>query len=246
MTTGAVADTSPTLEHGTSGPSTSIRIGGGFAIAGGVLALAGNALAPRFNQDQDVDVYEAVARSGRLVPANLILITAVVLVAAGLWTVATTMRAGRGAELARLGAGAAVVGGSIAVVELSVETYAYRQLARSFLSADAADRRGAFWATASLDHLNAALFSTWTLVFLGLAPLLIAGAMARSRAFAAWIVITGLVGGALCSAVAVVDLVREDQTSLAPLFVVGSVLVTAWVIAAGTSLLRVARTTVST
>lgn len=125
MTTGAVADTSPTLEHGTSGPSTSIRIGGGFAIAGGVLALAGNALAPRFNQDQDVDVYEAVARSSRLVPANLILITAVVLVAAGLWTVATTMRAGRGAELARLGAGAAVVGGSIAVVELSVETYAY-------------------------------------------------------------------------------------------------------------------------
>jgi hypothetical protein len=98
-------------------------------------------------------------------------------------------------------------------------------MARLFASADGQNQQGAFWATSALDKANASLFSTWTLLLLGLAPLLISVSMLRTRAFPTWLAAAGLVGGLTCAFVAVVNLLKENQAALSLVFLIGSLLV---------------------
>ena len=212
--------------------------GSSLAIAGAALALVGNLLAPRFTQDQDVDIYKAVAASDRLTAANLVLVVAFLVATAGIYAVASTMRGGAGNDAAHLGGAVVTIGGAIALAQMGVEAYAYRQLAKTFVSADDTNRPGAFWATNAVDHLNAGLLSTWTLLFLGLAPVLIGAAMMQSRAFPSWLAGLGGVGGLCCIVVGVHNLVSAEQSDLDVLFLVGSLLVTVWLFAAGVLLLR--------
>ena len=209
-----------------------------LAVVGGVLALVGNVLHPRFDQSQSVDVYRAVAKSGSLIPADLLILVAALLITAGGVAIGSSMFGGNGHDAARLGTAAIAVGGSIAVLEIGLETYAFRQLAKTFVSADDTNRPGAFWATSAIDHVNSAMFSTWTILFVGLGPLLIGVAMLQSRAFPSWLAGLGVVGGLGCLVIGCLNLVREDQTALNIPFLVASLLVTAWVIAAGVWLAR--------
>jgi hypothetical protein len=213
-------------------------LGGRIAVAGGVVALAGNLLAPRFNQNDNVDVYRAVAASGRLAPSGLVLVLAFVLTTIGIVSIASSVRGGRGNDAAWLGAAAAAAGGVIALAQNSVELFGYRQLARVFAGAQGQDQQGAFWATSALDKANASLFSTWTLLLLGLAPLLISIAMLQVRAYATWVAAVGIAGGLICAVVGLANLLLEDQAKLNIVFLVGSLLVTVWVIAAGIMLSR--------
>jgi len=212
--------------------------GSALAIGGAVLALVGNLLAPRFTQDQDVDVFKAVAGSDSLMPANLVLIAAFLVATAGIVAIASTMRGGAGNDAALLGSAAVTIGGAIALAQIGVEGFAYRQLAKTFASADDTNRPGAFWATASADHINSGLLSMWTILFLGLAPILIGIAIVQSRAFPSWLAAAGIVGGLCCLVVGVHNLVSEDQSALDVLFLVGSLLVTAWLLAAGVLMRR--------
>src|SRR5437763_7625590 len=59
------------------------RVAGATAIVGGVVALVGNALAPRFNDD-DVVVYRKIAHSTRFTVADVIVLLAVLLITAAL------------------------------------------------------------------------------------------------------------------------------------------------------------------
>ena len=213
------------------------KLGGRLAVIGGVLAVVGNVIHPRFNGDP-VQAYRDVARSDALVPANLLLIVALLLATVGVMTIAWTLLGGPGRDLARIGSAAALAGGLLGVLQFGVENYAYRQLARAFASADAADRRGAFWATSAVDHVNSAMFSVWSMLFLGLAPLLIGLAMMANRQYPSWLSMLGIVGGLICVVVGMVNLVRDDQSTLNIPFLVGSLLVTAWIIASGALLMR--------
>lgn len=213
-------------------------VGSALAIAGGVVALVGNLLAPRFDQDDNVEVYRAVADNGRLVPSSLILILAFLLTTAGIIAIASSMRGGPGNDAAWLGTGAVAAGGAIALAQLGVELFAYRQLARVFAGSDGQNQQGAFWATTAVDKINSGLFSTWTMLFLGLAPALIGVAMMQSRAFPSWLAGLGVVGGLICLFVGVNNLVTEDQTAMDIPFLVGSLLVTVWLLAGGVLLRR--------
>ena len=218
--------------------SMSRSTGSSLAIAGAVLALVGNLLAPRFTQDDDVAIYRAVAASDRLTVANLVLILAFLVSTAGIYAVASSMRGGAGNDAAVLGGAVVTIGGAIGLAQMGIEAFAYRQLAKTFVSADDTNRPGAFWATNAVDHVNAGLLSTWTILFLGVAPVLIAAAMMRSRAFPAWLAAMGALGGICCIVVGVHNLVSEEQTALDVLFLVGSLLVTAWLLVAGVLLRR--------
>jgi hypothetical protein len=111
-------------------------------------------------------------------------------------------------------------------------------MARVFSSATGQNQQGAFWATSALDKANSSLFSTWTLLLLGLAPALIGLAMLQTRAYATWVAAVGIVGGLICAAVGIANLLIEDQAKLNLVFLIGSLLVTVWVIAAGLLLSR--------
>jgi hypothetical protein len=212
--------------------------GAAFAVAGGVVALVGNLLAPRFDQNDNVQVYRAMAASDRLAPAGVVLVVAFVLTTIGIVSIASSVRGGRGNDAAWLGGAAAAAGGVIALAQNSVEMFGLRQMARVFAGADGQNQQGAFWATSALDKTNASLFSTWTLLLLGLAPVLISVAMFQTQSFPTWLAVIGLVGGVICGFVGVANLLMEDQAALNLVFLVGSLLVTAWLIAAGVLLRR--------
>ncbi|MBK5306749.1 MAG: DUF4386 family protein [Frankiaceae bacterium] len=213
-------------------------VGSACAIAGGVVALIGNLLSPRFNQDDNVEVYRAVAASDRLVPAGLVLILAFALTTIGILAIAASLRGGRGNDAAWLGGAAVAAGGAIALAQNSLSLFGARQMARIFAGADEQNQQGAYWATEALDKANSSLFSTWTLLLLGLAPLLIGVAMLQARRFSTWLAGVGIVGGLICAFVGVANLLMEDQAALNLVFLVGSLLVTVWLIASGVQLRR--------
>ena len=218
--------------------SMSRSTGSALAVSGAVVALVGNLLAPRFEQDQNTEVYRAVAASDRLAPAGLVLLLAFLLTTAGIYAIAASMRGTAGSDAAWMGRAAVAAGGVIAITQVCVEVYAFRQLAKLFVSADDANRQGVFWATSAVDRVNSGLFSAWTILFLGLAPLLIGVAMVQSRAFPSWLALVGAAGGAICLFVGVANLLRDDQATFNLVFLIGSLLVTAWLFAAGVLLRR--------
>ena len=211
------------------------RVGGGAAVVGGVLALAGNLLHPRYGDEEDFEIYRKIAVSDRFVVADFILIFALLLVVAGFVALARHSGSGFWAEHGRL---MALIGGTIAIAQFGVELYAFKHQSEVFARAIPEDQNASFWATNAIDHVNTAMFDTWTLVLLGLAPILIGVAAVRERRFTLWINVVALVGGAVCAFVGVVNLGLEDQSTLEIPFLVGSLLVTAWIVAAGTTLLR--------
>ena len=67
----------------------------------------------------------------------------------------------------------------------------------------------------------------------------------QAHRFALWINLTALLGGALCLVVGVVNLGLDDQSTLDIPFLIGSLLVTGWVLAAGLVMLRDTHTTIA-
>jgi hypothetical protein len=211
------------------------RVGGGAAVAGGVLALVGNLAHPRYGDDEDFEIYRKIAVSDRYVVSDYILIVALILVTGGFVAVARRSGDSPWAEYGRL---AALVGGAIAIAEIGLEMFAFKHQTEVFARATPEDLNGSFWAANALDHVNTALFNTWTLVFLGIAPVLIAIAALRARRFPQWVSALALLGGAICAFVGMVNLGRDDQTTLEIPFLIGSLVVTAWIISAGRFLAR--------
>jgi hypothetical protein len=209
----------------------------GLAVAGGVVALVGNLLAPRFSGN-DGDNYRTIADSTRFLVAGFIIQAAVIIVTAALVGFTRTFRGTKHEELAYYGRLAVVIGGAIAILQTGTELYGYRQMAKSFAGADDRNIVSAFWATNALDHLNGAMFATWTIVLLGIAPMIIGAIQLRERVVASWLGMTACVGGLVCAVVGIGLLVDSSQSDLDVPFLIGSLLVTLWVIATGVVMWR--------
>jgi len=209
-----------------------LRSGAFAAVAGGILALAGNLLHPRYPNVDNVVMYPKIAKSQTFVIADLIIVVALVLVIAGFVALAQFA----GGAFGRWGRDAALVGGAIALASTGVEMYGLRQQAILFASAKGTNQVAAFWATDSINHLNIGTFAIWTLVFLGIAPLCIGVASIGSKRFPAWLNAMAVLGGLICGVVGVAGLFLSDQNPLNIPFLVGSLLVTLWVIFAGLQL----------
>jgi len=209
------------------------RIGSAAALAGGVLALVGNLIHPRYD-GENVDIYSKIAASDRYLVADFVLLVALVLLVAAVVSIARHIGSSPLSDHGRL---FAVIGGTIAITQLGIETFALRHQTEIFAGAPPDDRAGSFWAANALDHLNMAMFNTWTAVFLGVAPILLAVAAFRVHRYSLWTNLTALSGGAICLVVGCVNLGLDDQSTLDIPFLVGSLLITAWVLAAGFEML---------
>lgn len=207
-----------------------------LAISGALVAGAGNAVAPRINGDT-VDVYRRIAHSTRYEAGEILVLAALILVTAA-FVGLTRSLGGRESELALYGRLAAVIGGTIGIVQAGVELYGYRQSARSFADANSNNVVSAFWATNALDHVNAALFATWTVVLLGLAPILIGATQWRRAAPAPRLALAAILGGLICVVVGIGSLLKQDQSTFDIPFAVGSVIVTLWLLVTGVQMWR--------
>jgi hypothetical protein len=215
-----------------------LRLGAVAAVVGAVVALVGNLLHPRYGDIPDSELYRNIADSDTWRIADAILVVALVLTIAGTVAIARSLEGGHDGGLARYGSMAAVLGGAIAIAQIGIETFAFKQAAVVVQHAQPQDIVGAFWATNAIDKLNTSLFDTWTIVYLGLAPLLLGTVALRTRRYPVGVGALALAGGLVCLAVGFVNLLRQDQTATQIPFLVGSLLVTAWILVAGALLWR--------
>jgi hypothetical protein len=218
-------------------PQPMTRYVGLMLTAGGVLAAIANLLHPRYS-GEDVDVYHQIAGSTTYLVATLALTGALLVVTIGLVGLADHI--GPGHPVAHAGRITAMLGGTIAVIQSGVDLGAVRQQAITFADAGTGDQVGAFWSTNSLDRLSSGLFALWTVILLGLTPLLLstavrlAGRPLRWHRSLTWL---GALGGLACLAVGVADLFAPDQGTTTIAFTTGSVLVTLWILGTGAALL---------
>lgn len=233
-----MSEATATKQHLPSAPPAKGRLTatGALLLAAGSLALVGNLVHPRFSGDAH-DVYRQIAGSSAFAVADVILLFALMILVAGLTGLVSDVR--ESSSSARLGYLAALGGGVIAVAQTGVELYGYRQQAKVFVDIVGARQDGAYWATGAIDGMNAALFATWTVVLLGLAPVLISLALASGRGRWRWLDVVGVVAGLICGSVGVYDLLHADQSSANVPFLAGSLLFTFWVL--GTGWLMVAK-----
>jgi hypothetical protein len=227
----------------TRGSSRTVAL---LAIGGGVVALVGNVLAPRFNGDNST-VYRDIASSSRFTITGVIILVAILLVTAAFAGLSRIWATDGNVELAGYARLAVVIGGAIALLQIGVELYGYRYQARAFSDFATSSAQSpiktqnlisAFWATDAFDHLSSALMAVWTLILLGLAPVLLGAAQLRTRAIGARLGLVAVVGGLVCAVVGVASLLHEDQSTFDVPFLIGSLLVTAWLIATGVLLAR--------
>jgi Domain of unknown function (DUF4386) len=208
----------------------------GLAIAGAVVALVANGIAPRLNGD-DVDVYRRIAHSNRFAIAGVLVLLTLVLVTAafhGLSRIDDSLDNRQWLDYARL---ATVIGGAVALAQAALELYGYRQEARAFDTANAHNIVSAFWATNALDHANAGLMAMWTILLLGVAPVLLGRAQMRT-ANSAWLPSVAILGGVICIVVGVAELLKSDHSPFDVPFAIGSVLVTVWLLVTGIRMWR--------
>jgi hypothetical protein len=215
------------------GDRSVLRMGGAAAVVGGVLALLGNLLAPRWTNIDDPERYRKIADSGVWRVDGLILVFAGILIVAGTVAIAKSLEGGGVDGLAMYGRLAAVVGGTLALLDFGMTASAIKDSADSFAASTGANQVSAFWATNALDHTLGAVFNTWSIVLLGVSPLLLGAAALRTRRYPSWLGWAAVVGGVVCLATGAVGLMRADQDPLVIPFAIGSVLVTVWGLGAG-------------
>jgi len=218
-------------------PVLATRYVGLMLTTGGVLAVVANALRPRYD-GEDVDVYGQIAGSSTYLISTVALVGALLLGTIGLVGLADHI--GPAHPVTHAGRLTALMRGTIAVIQSGIDLGAVRQQAITFADAAPGDRVGAFWSTNSLDRLSSGLFALWTVILLGLTPLLLSTAVRLSGRPMRWqnpLTILGGVGGLTCLAVGAIGLLVHDQGPTKIPFAIGSTLFTLWMLGTGAALL---------
>jgi hypothetical protein len=207
------------------------RIAGTCMVVGGLLALGCNIALP--HDDDDFRFVEEIGRSNSWPWLHAGLFVGVLLLLVGLHALVQEVRAER-PELASLATGALLVGGTLMLAALAVAGSAQRKAADNMLFVGRGpDLSGSFFSALGFDRLAYALFAAASVTLLGTVPLATGAALLRRVPALG---ITGLIAGALGVVTGLVQLVAEVDTFA--LYLVTSVCVTLWAMAAGAWLVR--------
>jgi hypothetical protein len=215
------------------------RLGGASAVAGGLLAGAGNLLHPVTPIDDPEGVAQAIADSDIWVPVHLVIVLGLVLMLGGLVAIYHSIREGTAGALAQFGLYAAVVGATIGVADVLLDGVAAPQLAHDWAAAPPDQRATALASVQVSETMNFALASGLNFVFAGLTFTLFGLAVALSDVYPRWLGwVAVLAGFASIGAGLVQALVGEPTTASRVLTIIGPTVITLWEVVIGILLLR--------
>jgi hypothetical protein len=215
------------------------RIGGGSAVAGAILGLVGNLIHPVTAGPNDPEATaRVVAESQIWVPVHLALLVAFMLMLGGLIAIHDSITGGLPGALARFGLAAAVVGTAVGVVLITLDGFAAKHLAESWMSSPAAARATAIGPFRAEDSINFALLSPLNLVFAGCTFVLFGLAAALSDAYPRWLG-WAAVGGAGAAVSGVIQAYIGEPTAITTaLGIAAPTIITLWLLVMGILLIR--------
>src|SRR6266568_6897965 len=141
--------------------------------------------------------------------------------------------------LARFGMSAAIIGTAGAVILLSLDGFAAKHLAESWLSAPADARATALAAFSAEDSINFALLSPLNLVFAGVTFVLYGLAAAFSSVYPRWLGWVAVAGGAGGAVSGVIQAsIGEPSSITQALGIAAPTIITLWLLVVGILLVR--------
>lgn len=220
-------------------PAKSTKLAGGLFIAGSVLGAVGNALHPHVANPDSAAVVRSIAENGAWVAIHLAIIMAILMVIGGLVGLADQLLGTPGHDLARLGVGAALIGGALVTVSTSIDGFAMKALALSAGKATGSDAAAALRVATAAQSVDFGIWSIGMLVLFGISFGCFGAAVVASRRIPArygWIAIIGAIGSAV-AALLQISTVGELQDAES-LFLASSLLLTIWAFALGVRMWR--------
>jgi hypothetical protein len=216
------------------------RIGGASALAGALLGLVGNLVHPITAGPNDPEATARVVAESRIwIPVHLALLVAFVLMLGGLVAIHDAVGGGLPGALARFGLASAVVGTAVAVVLISLDGFAAKHLAESWLASPAADRAAAIGPFRAEDAVNFALLSPLNLVFAGFTFVLFGLAAALCGAWPRWLGWAAAAGGAGGALSGVIQAYMGEPIAITTaLGIAAPTVITLWLLVMGILLLR--------
>lgn len=215
-------------------------IGGSSAAAGAILGLVGNLFHPATSgPGHPAETARVVAESDIWIPLHITLLVSFILMLGGLVAIHDSITGGLPGALARFGLSAAVVGTAGGVVLLSLDGFAAKHLAESWLSASAELRPTTLASFRAEDSINFALLSPLNLVFAGFTFVLYGLAAAFSHVYPRWLgwaAVVGGVGGALSGVVQAY--IGEPSSITTVLGIAAPTIITLWLLMMGILLVR--------
>jgi hypothetical protein len=224
----------------TSGTRWVLRIGGCSAIAGAILGMVGNLIHPGTSGPAHPQATAlVVAASDIWIPVHLGILVAFVLMLGGLVAIHDSIVGGLPGALGRFGLAAAFVGTAGGVVLITLDGFAAKHLADSWVASAPGARADALAAFKAEDSINFALLSPLNLVFAGFTFVLFGLAAAFSDVYPrwlGWIAVAGGVGGAASGVIQAY--IGEPSTITTALGIAAPTIITLWLLVMGILLLR--------
>ncbi len=209
------------------------RFGGGAAVLGGVLAAVFNVLHAGPRRGNTRLFLEDLVGSRIWEVDQVGIAVSLVVLAAALVAVARVLAAGPAGPWAAAGA-VALAGMAIGLVNVAVDGPAMQEVADRWHAAEGARKEALFAAAEVLRSVDIALFSVWTLVLAGAAPLLFGVAILMGGGLPRWLGVLAVTGGGVAVGTAVIQMfVGLKPVTVFVLFPAASGSLTVWIVAVG-------------
>ena len=216
-----------------------LKIGGWAAVVGSLLGMVGNLLHPQTPIGDPFGTAEVIAQSGSWVPLHLIIVLGIFLMLLGMYALFRSITGTLPRVLAEFGMLAAVVGVTIGMVLVIMDGVGARQLAQEWALAPPDQQATALALVAANETINFSLASLFNLVFAGATFLLFGLALAVGDDYPRWFGWVAVTAGALSIGAGLIQaLAGEPTTASRTLTIVGPTVITLWLLALGTSLIR--------
>jgi hypothetical protein len=208
-------------------------------LTGGLLALVGNALHPHAPGSDPAASIAALATDATWPWIHLAIVGGILLIIGGLVLFARWLVGSLGEPLARLAVAALLIGGAVVTVSTSVDGFGMKALAIATQAAPATETAAALRAAIAVDTMDFGIWSMGMLILFGAGFGCFAFALAASRLLPLWYAALAAAGALLSGMAAVLQIAEGAETQEAEtLFLVGSILLTAWVLVLGLRLWR--------
>jgi hypothetical protein len=212
-------------------------------MLGAILGLVGNlSHPPTSGPAHPAETARVVANSSIWIPLHIALLVSFIFMLGGLVAIHDSITRGRAAVVARFGLIAAIVGTAGGVVLLSLDGFAAKHLADSWLAAPSTLRASALASFRAEDSINFALLSPLNLVFAGFTFVLFGVAAAQIGVYPrwlGWVAVVGGVGGAVSGVIQAY--LGEPSAITTALGIAAPSIITVWLFVMGILLVRKGR-----